>query len=298
MRRLLKRVSGDGQAAVETAIVAPLFIFMILGMLQFALIYQARAMLKYAAYRAARAGAMQNACKSPMRDVAYSVLLPVIATGDAYLKANSIADYAMGLGKIKSLNMFGLSLVEVRICAPLKSWVEGDQTFHPGNDNAEVDFDDPQNLEATSVGSGTAPAPAAEMRGFERTKLRIQLKYYHKMIIPFANWVIFRTWTGQMLMDELRMGRDHKEGKAQGNLTMKWDKGRFAGGGPRARPNAESTTTLKLLAKSQRYYLPLYANYTFRMQSNLYLKDCPLPKENECWHYNKSGPGTAINVGP
>ncbi len=295
MRRLLKRVSGDGQAAVETAIVAPLFIFMILGMLQFALIYQARAMLKYAAYRAARAGAMQNACKSPMRDVAYSVLLPVIATGDAYLKATSIADYAMGLGKIKGLNLFGLNLVEVRICAPLKDWVEGSQTFHPANDRAEVDFDDPQNLESASVGSG-GDALAGSMRGFERTKLRIQLKYYHKMIIPFANWIIFRTWTGQKLMDELRMGRDHKEGRAQGNMTMKWDKGRFAGGGGRARPDAESTTTLRLLSKSQRYYLPLYANYTFRMQSNLYLKDCPLPKENECWHYNKNG--KAIGVGP
>ena len=52
----MTRNKESGQAMVETAIIIPLFIFILLGILQMGLIYQAKVLLKYAAYRAARTG--------------------------------------------------------------------------------------------------------------------------------------------------------------------------------------------------------------------------------------------------
>jgi len=230
---------------------------------------------------------MQNACTDRMVDSAYAVMLPVIAVQEGYLKTRSVGDYGASFAKVKGASMLGLKIIEVRICGPLKNWLTTSATFHPGSDTSqEVDFDDPQNVEAKSVPKTGSEGNPEMLHGYERTKLKVQLKYYHKMIIPFANWVIFRTWTGQSMVQNMRMGTNVRQ------QTMSWDKGLYENGnGKKIRPDAESQTTLILLSKSQRYYLPLYANYTFRMQSNFYLKSCPLPTDNKCWHYTGSGNG-------
>src|SRR4051794_41076235 len=70
----------SGQAAVESAIVLPLFVFLILGILQLGLMHQARLMTKYAAYKAVRAGSLHNANVDEMEKAALAVLLPMVGT--------------------------------------------------------------------------------------------------------------------------------------------------------------------------------------------------------------------------
>ena len=67
----------SGQAAVETAIVMPLFVFIILGLLQLGLMHQAHLMAKYASYKAVRAGSLNRGDKEVMRRAALAVLLPL-----------------------------------------------------------------------------------------------------------------------------------------------------------------------------------------------------------------------------
>ena len=118
-------------------------------------------------------------------------------------------------------------------------------------------------------------------------RLRIQLKYHHKLMIPFANFVIFRTWSGQTLMDELRMSRKGPMGIAEKPKGLTYD----FGGQKGYRPVAEAATKAMLIVAAQKsqYFIPLYANYAFRMQSNIDLGKCRPPDTNECWHYPEGG---------
>src|ERR1700690_648998 len=75
----LKLRAQSGQAVVETAIVMPLFTFLLLGLLQITLMHQARLMTRYAAYKAARAGSIDSAKMHRMEQAALSVLVPLIA---------------------------------------------------------------------------------------------------------------------------------------------------------------------------------------------------------------------------
>src|SRR5579871_2571044 len=78
-RKFLEVRQERGQAAVESAIVLPLFVFLILGILQLGLMHQARLLTKYAAYKAVRVGSLNNARKSKMEDAALATLRPLMS---------------------------------------------------------------------------------------------------------------------------------------------------------------------------------------------------------------------------
>ncbi len=80
-RRAIRGRGPRGQIAVETAIVMPLFLFIILGLLQLGLMHQAHLMTKYASYKATRAGSLSRGDKEVMRHAALAVLLPM-TTGE------------------------------------------------------------------------------------------------------------------------------------------------------------------------------------------------------------------------
>ena len=60
-RRLSLRSAQLGQAMLEFLIVAPVFILIIFGAMQTALIFSAKTSLNYAVFQAARVGAVNNA---------------------------------------------------------------------------------------------------------------------------------------------------------------------------------------------------------------------------------------------
>jgi len=284
--RRLSRLDTEGQAMVETAIVAPLFIFMMLGLLQLTLILQARSMLKYAAYRAARTGAMHNACKPKMVDSALGALVPVIGWGDSLLRSRDVGEYALSYAKVKFNHYLGmLPIIDLKVCGPLRAWFNDNKTYK--NDD-EVDFDDPRNLAPAAVpGSPNASSNGRFLRGFEHTKLKVQIRYNHKLIIPFANAIFFRSWAGWKISETVRLsgswtGVNYRDNK------FKFDIGK--------RTAARDTAMLRVEAlENHRFYFPLYAAYAFRMQSNILLDDddCKPPDTNDCWHYDDgSGSGS------
>ena len=292
------RRHSSGQAMAETALVLPLFLFMILGILQMSLIYQATYLLKYAAYRAARTGALQSACDQTMHDSALAVLAPIIGvgyplgsraslwTGDGYMDVSdgSAASYAQAIARAKLVRgPLSVPLLKVVICGPTELHLQGAAK----NDN-EIDFDDPRNLLWKK-----GRLDEQTLREFERTKLRVQVQYVHQLVVPFANWIIFNSWSGMNLLRELRMQRTYAPfpdvpGSVHSAVLI-GDQGHGH------RRKAEYLPALAAHAKAvKRYFLPLHANYAFRMQSNLYpdSKDCALPEDNRCWHYDDGEEGS------
>src|SRR5512140_1470942 len=126
----------EGQAAVETAFVMPLMIVLVLGIIQLGLIAQARAMAKYAAYRAVRVGVMQNADIDKMQAAAVFHLLPVLALvssggaetilpttdpGEVSLKFQR----AMRENRMVMTDYGPLEQVKVVICGPVRGELDG-----------------------------------------------------------------------------------------------------------------------------------------------------------------------------
>ncbi|MCP3139160.1 TadE/TadG family type IV pilus assembly protein [Pyxidicoccus xibeiensis] len=249
----MKRESG--QAAVEAALILPLFVFLILGILQLGLMHQARLMTKYAAYKAVRAGSLHNANKNKMERAALAVLLPLISQGSSgaeHIKTvNSATDFQtkwMWPGVVANRMMdTGIPYAEVTICGPLSSELPS---------GPEVDFDDPSITSSDN------------WRDSQRTKLRVQLTFNYRMPIPFANMVIFNITRARDVPTVLMMGtvKAAERGKVAGR--------RFGVG--------TSDALYTAAAASRTYVMPIRATYTMRMQSNLYPQANPLPSSNQC----------------
>jgi hypothetical protein len=247
----------SGQAAVESAIVLPLFVFLILGTLQLGLMHQARLLTKYAAYKAVRAGSLHNASKGKMEKVALAVLLPMISQpgrkgGNEYIRpVGSAEDFHSKWGELVTNQMQdGLKYAEVIVCGPTKQEVQ--------SSGRELDFDDP----AFSTGSN--------WKDSQRTKLRVQVTFNYRMPIPFADWVIYQVVRGRKVYEGLRMD-DVNEGKEREGVNQRKFGGKRTGEGPYEQAAAQSV-----------YIMPIRATYTMRMQSNFYLSREGLPEKNEC----------------
>jgi hypothetical protein len=236
----------SGQAAVESAIVLPLFVFLMLGIIQIGLMHQARLMTKYAAYRAVRAGAIHNAKKDEMERAALAVMLPLVSedrSGGEYIQTiNSAADFktkwsTQGVTQ-NEMPDAKMKYIEVVTCGPLQGDAGGKK---------ELDFDDP-NI-----------AGQAGWKESQRTKLRVQATFNYRMPIPFANWVIHAAAMNKEVPWVLRMGKKN-------TAPTGFEHSRYA--------------KYKSAASDGHYILPIRAAYTMRMQSNIYVSQ--LPESNEC----------------
>ncbi len=246
VRRRLKR----GQVAVETAIVMPLFVFVILGLLQLTLMHQAQLMTKYAAYKAVRAGSIRRGDVDAMKKAARNVLVPVMAQGltkatSGVFSTNNGGKYAIAYNKI-GITYAGLSPVDVKICAPL-------------NTSSTADFDDPKQFGADVKYNSTK---SIDWQESDKTKLAIQLTTNFRLSIPFVNGLIF--WAAYI---------------GDGRQTTAAQAIHLASKNELARTKTPDAIRLGLAKTSQVYVMPIRASYAMRMQSNF---DKTTPSQNDC----------------
>lgn len=257
---------------METAIVMPLFIFIVLGILQLSLMHQARLLTKYAAYKSTRAGSLNRADQKSMDAAAVAVMMPMltranpISSGSARMQPQyglynvaSPTDYSRHFKEVfesrQNKHANGKPLVEVVICHPLQS------DLQPTND-----FDDPA---VNPLGGNN------DWRPFEKTKLSVQVTTYYHLVIPFANAFLWWASYGDMgsqrasTMKTLRM---HHEG-SKNKTVRKTFQGNKKGG--------YTLEDLKSEAENGNYIMPVRASYSMRMHSNL-AENAQLKSENEC----------------
>lgn len=276
------RHRARGQVVVETAIIMPVFVFIVLGLLQLSLMHQARVMTKYAAYKAVRAGALRGAQKQMMEQAALAVLLPVAGRDSergAFYPTNDAGNLRNAWNQMnRNQQEGGLKVAEVTICNPTRGSLPNPE---------QQDFDDPHTLTAgqkpdTSQNTTPPGAPDAEETGgggdetswrqFDGNKLMAQVTLYYRLNIPFANWMLFRI--------------AYAEEKSASFEKMRWvayDKNMArasnSGGGGNGRDSAQDQK-LKNAANARKYIMPIRASYAMRMQSNLVARD--LPSRNDC----------------
>ncbi len=262
------RARESGQAVVETAIVMPLFTFLLLGILQISLMHQARLMTRYAAYKAARAGSLGSAKMDRMETAALAVLLPLMASDkgggkELNFKTDNASNYTSSFMQVRSNMMpdVGLKYVEVTICSPNKDMLKN----AGGSDSSdEIGFDAKDTITDQN------------WNGFDRTRLSVQVTFNYRMVVPFANMFLWHMTFGDENMDiyrAYRLGFDPRQlaNKAQ-EIKNKYSVGHDQG----------------------IYVFPIRANWSMRMQSNLFPNESgyELPQTNDCViRFPKKGSG-------
>ena len=271
LNRSRELIGGQrGQSAVEFALVTPLMTWMILGILQLSLMQQAKLMLEYAAFSAARAGAVWNGDPSQMEKAAVFAILPTMPTWPVpglpigkpqrvdslgqlmlvyleHLAATKVADKVPGAG---------WHMIKVQTLNPIKSTFAGKK---------ELDFDD--------------------VAFRKQTQLVIRVVYNYELRIPFANWIMWESWyasnggitltgldpsrpniklgPGMEIQNTGLQARILLESNQNDNCVLSGVK------------KADLLISAGIALGMKRYFLPMSTTYTIRMQSNPFLSLAP-----------------------
>ncbi|MFY0566189.1 TadE/TadG family type IV pilus assembly protein [Archangium lansingense] len=283
------QVAGQsGQAAVESALVLPLMVFLGLGLLQLTLMQQAKLMTEYAAYCAARSGIVWNGNNERMRDAALVALLPTLGRTDglpslaktwtrARLQDEMLRQLAWPTRdsvvptSVNGSPLFGL----VRVDTVNPSWyspVRSVWKLRSAMDWKELDFDGPDGYpQVPALESKLArffnlalPDDAEEVYR-KATVLSVRVRYWYELRVPFANWLIFSAWWAANAGVTLG-GAIHRPTKVTAPVRgLEHQRGY-------ASLYRQEMSVLKGLATGRRYFFPLTATYSLRMQSNFYFK--------------------------
>ena len=253
------RSDQRGQVEVETAIVLPAVVFLLLGMLQLGMLQQARLFAEYAAYKAVRTGALKNMEPDAMRKAARAAALPILAYSKQNVeyqmlgRADGPGKWAETMLKVEASNALAgsddpftrdkvpMSYINLTICGPTRSEVSMAE-YSTGGDTY-ISFDSDKL-------SGKMPGP----------KLRIEIVLNYRLIVPFADAVIYRMWKGRGLAESLRLDSRSETQKDAAEL-LNVD----AYDGP---------------AAIGIYIMPIRAQYAMRLQSDVKVER--LPNSNEC----------------
>jgi hypothetical protein len=249
----------QGQAVVEAAILLPAMVFLMLMTIQLAMLQQARLMADYAAFSAARTGIVQNGnngtnnagTDGPMHDAAVLAVLPTFGRTDSFaaLAATAVRFKAEEV----ALKAVGLSQVRVFVLNPV---VADFGTWGAHLNGQELDFDDVR--------------PGAT----EATLLSLHVRYLYELRVPFANKMIQSVWMAARvgMLGQWR-GFDWTAPRVAGADAVAASRAAAAGQTiADGTPEGIKLSGLVAAGAAGRFYLPVEAYYTMRMQSNPYLK--------------------------
>jgi hypothetical protein len=277
LRRAL-RGSDRGQALVESAIVMPLMVFLILGVVQLTMIQHARIMTEYAAYNAARAGIVWNGDPWVMENAAIISLIPTQeglagATGltDPGRMMEAIVERALLYQVNRRLSGWALTVLGGPISDAIRAAFSGEgpnvvqvTVLNPTRD----DFGEEQELDFDDIGTDER---AQRLR--EANRLTIEVRYLYLMRVPFANWVMHHAWLSQRAGISLYGAIWNPQADTPGATGFSPDdvEATYDDIGHRLGGDDDIIRDVARAGREGAYLIPLYATYTMRMQSNLFL---------------------------
>jgi len=302
----------SGQVAVESALILPLMVFFLLGLIQLSMMQHAKLMTEYAAFQSARAGIVWNGHVGRMRDAAIVALLPTLGRSDDINQTvntwQTMRQYDEAMRSIMLGGAGGVTPADVN-GAPLFGIVRVD-TISPNENSVlqniwkvrgggswqELDFDGvtgfpevPQlNTYIHHFFNLNAEDPD-ETTYRRATVLTIRLRYLYELRIPFANWIIFTSWYASNAGVGLSGAIDRPTLETGVSMTNQQGDIEALGGMANGIQHERGFDTLAtaemrvLWALSQgaagagpitgrRFFIPLTAGYSMRMQSNFYRK--------------------------
>lgn len=164
---------------VEYLIILPVLLLLVLGMIQFALIYQAKSTLNYATFMGARQGALKNANMFSVMDGVAGGMTPLfMRTTDAA----AIQDLAKAR-IVAAIEIFNPLTAKVEILSPTQ------EAFDEFMVDGEIPND---NLMYRSSDAGKESGMSIQ----DANLLKVRVTYCVKLVVPFVDRVIYALTTG------------------------------------------------------------------------------------------------------
>jgi len=170
-----------GQAMTEYLIILPSLLLLVLGVIQFALIYQAKASLNYAAFMGARQGALKNANMTSIMDGVAGGMTPFFMRTS---KTPSIGDMAKARA-ISAIEIFNQNTAKVEIISPT---AEAFDAFSTLSNTGDIPNDNLMYRDSTVLNDGMSIQDA--------NLLKIRVTYCVKLMVPLVDRVIYALHTG------------------------------------------------------------------------------------------------------
>ena len=251
---------------VEQAIILPMMVFLILGIVQLSMLQHARIATEYAAYNAARSGIVYNGDVKKMERAAFFSVLPTLGRSDnwgdllpVFAKA-MLAQFGADLADMMGFDILGsMKMVQVEILDHPDPGIGDrlaivDQQTHLNK--TQIDFDDFR----------TQPALA--------NQLTVEVKYFYKMRIPFANMMLHYMWMASRADAMAHYGTvafANPEKTILGRKTgISSHTAILVEAGAKAADDDDDLRVALQYKLLGEYRIPIKTHYTMRMQSNLY----------------------------
>lgn len=167
-----------GTAIVETVIALPILLAVILGAIQFGLVYQAKATLNHASLQAARSGAVAHAQPQALRDGLARGLAPLYSP-DSTLEGV--------LQTVRRIEAELLTEARIRILNPTR---EAFADFGEEVDGVREIPNDRLHARSTTLG------PLSGINIQDANLLRVEVTYGYELKVPLVNWFIARVLLG------------------------------------------------------------------------------------------------------
>jgi Flp pilus assembly protein TadG len=177
--RELRRRGAAGQSTTEFLIIFPMLVMLVFGIIQFALIFQARATLNHATMLAARAGALHNGDRTAMRKALASGLVPL------FNRKPDMAEYAQALVRANLETAQVSNMATLAVLNPTRA--------------ALADFG--RNRLDTLAGRelpgdtlsyrNTAPGAASRISVQDANLLHLRVSYCFRLVVPVMDRVIY-----------------------------------------------------------------------------------------------------------
>jgi hypothetical protein len=293
---------------LEAALVVPLGVFLCLGTLQLLCLEHGKLLTEYAAYQAARAGAVWNGSYPRMRDAAFFALLPALGkTGTLEeIAATSVeaqrvdqqlgraglgvpqGDLPLGFNRDALAGQLRVDTLSPALYPALgKNWrVSGQDAWQ------ELDFDGadgfPEAPEAErhfQAAMAGATGDPAEQDLRSATRLTLRVRFFYELKVPFANRLVFLCWYAARARARLFGAIDRPSvapasltangagvAALQGKAQALTHAAGFASVSPRDLDLLWTLAMEGLPGVGRRVLLPLTATHTMRLQSNFYRK--------------------------
>lgn len=175
------RHQQTGQSMTEYIIILPSLLLLVLGVIQMALIYQAKTSLNYATFMGARQGALKNANMRSIMDGVAGGMTPFFTrTSDAPF-LDDIARARM----IATIEVFNPNTAKVEIISPTP---EAFDEFSKLSLQGEIPNDNLMFRDSSILQDGMSIQDA--------NLLKIRVTYCVKLMVPFVDRVIYAMHTG------------------------------------------------------------------------------------------------------
>ena len=177
------RERSRGQALVEYLIIFPVLLMLVLGVVQFALLYRIKSTLEYATFMAARQGALKNAKTSSIKDALAAGMTPL------FTFKPDLGALARGRA-IALVEIYNPMTTKVEVLSPTKAAADDWAIPDPSDANKRIIPNDNLMYRATNTKSGSG------LNIQDANLLKIRVTYCAKLIVPFANVVIYSLVNG------------------------------------------------------------------------------------------------------